>query len=378
MPRRRKGPRLYLEERANRDPVYCIRHGRLKLSTGFGAREIAEAEKALADYLVASHQPARVRERDPANIKVADVISIYADDVAANHARPKETAARLERLLEFFGHDTLLDINARRCAAYVEFRDGKAVARRELEDLRAAIRYHWQNGYCSSLTPVVLPKRRPGRERWLTRDEVARLVWAAWRLKEQQAGADTVRPVAQHVARFILLAVYTGTRAGAICGAALGPTSGKGWVDLSKGVFYRRPAGKLESKKRQPPVRLPERLLAHLRRWARLGISSQAVIEWHGKPVKRVSKAFRSVRTAAKLGPEVVPHTLRHTCATWIAQAGVPVWEAAGFLGMSVETFERVYGHHHPDYQQEVIGAFDHRSRARQKRDSYRASKREQ
>jgi len=124
-------------------------------------------------------------------------------------------------------------------------------------------------------------------------------------------------------------------------------------------------------------VRLPARLLAHLRRWARLGISSEAVIEWNGRPVKRVNKGFRSVRAAAGLGPEVVPHTLRHTCATWIAQAGVPVWEAAGFLGMSVETFEKVYGHHHPDYQQEVIEAFDHRSRARPKRDSYPATKRE-
>jgi len=377
MPRQGKGPRLYLEKRSRRRAIYCIRHGRLKLSTGFGQSAIAEAEKALADYLIDYHQPVRVRERDPAVIKVADVISIYADDVATKHARPKETAGRLEQLLQFFGRDTLSDINARRCTAYVEFRDGRAVARRELEDLRAAIRYHWQNGYCASLTPVVLPKRRPGRERWLTRGEVARLVWAAWRLKEHQAGSETARPVAQHIARFILLAVYTGTRAGAICGAALGPTTGKGWVDLTKGVFYRRPAGKVESNKRQPPVRLPARLLAHVRRWARLGISSQAVIEWYGRPVKRVNKGFRSVRAAAELGSDVVPHTLRHTCATWIAQAGVPVWEAAGFLGMSVETFEKVYGHHHPDYQQEVIEAFDHRSRARQKRDSYLATKRE-
>lgn len=29
-------------------------------------------------------------------------------------------------------------------------------------------------------------------------------------------------------------------------------------------------------------------------------------------------------------------------------QSGVDKWEAAGFLGMSVETLERVYGHHHP------------------------------
>jgi hypothetical protein len=31
-------------------------------------------------------------------------------------------------------------------------------------------------------------------------------------------------------------------------------------------------------------------------------------------------------------------------------QAGVDKWEAAGFLGMSVEMLDRVYGHHHPDH----------------------------
>jgi hypothetical protein len=36
--------------------------------------------------------------------------------------------------------------------------------------------------------------------------------------------------------------------------------------------------------------------------------------------------------------------------ATWLMQAGVDKWEAAGFLGMSVEMIDRVYGHHHPEH----------------------------
>jgi hypothetical protein len=31
-------------------------------------------------------------------------------------------------------------------------------------------------------------------------------------------------------------------------------------------------------------------------------------------------------------------------------QRGVPIWQAAGYLGMSAEVLERTYGHHHPDY----------------------------
>lgn len=38
-------------------------------------------------------------------------------------------------------------------------------------------------------------------------------------------------------------------------------------------------------------------------------------------------------------------------------QRGVDLWQAAGFLGMSVETLERNYGHHHPNYMQEAARA---------------------
>ena len=33
--------------------------------------------------------------------------------------------------------------------------------------------------------------------------------------------------------------------------------------------------------------------------------------------------------------------------ATWLMQRGVPIWQAAGYLGMSAEMVERTYGHHH-------------------------------
>ena len=39
-------------------------------------------------------------------------------------------------------------------------------------------------------------------------------------------------------------------------------------------------------------------------------------------------------------------------------QAGVPIWEAAGYLGMSTELVEKTYGHHHPDHLKEATGAF--------------------
>jgi len=337
--------------------VWVIRDGRLKRSTGFGQGEAAEAERALADYIATKYRAPRISNRDPATCKVADVVAIYAEDVAHKHGRPQETAARLGRILNFFGATTLAGINRKSCDAYVRQRGAQAAARRELEDLRAAIRHHWEAGLCAALTPVVLPERGQARERWLTRTEAARLLWAAWRLRQRWRNRPSDRATAQHVARFILLGLYTGTRAGAICGAALMPTIGRGYVDLDAGVFYRRAAGTRETKKRQPPVRLPPRVLAHLRRWHRRRLALRSVIEWNGEPVRRVNKAFRSVRQAAGLGPDVVPHTLRHTAITWQAQLGVPMHEICGFFGITPDMFDRVYGHHHPDYQANAVNA---------------------
>ena len=69
------------------------------------------------------------------------------------------------------------------------------------------------------------------------------MIWSAWRYREIQKGRATERASRQHVARFVLVGLYTGTRSGAICNAALTPAIGRGFIDLENGVFYRRALG---------------------------------------------------------------------------------------------------------------------------------------
>ena len=78
-----------------------------------------------------------------------------------------------------------------------------------------------------------------------------------------------------------------------------------------------------------------------------------------GQPVRSVRKAFASSAKAAGLGRDVTPHVLRHTAATWLMQAGTDLWEASGFLGMTVQTLMNTYGHHHPDHLAGARRAFD-------------------
>jgi hypothetical protein len=43
-------------------------------------------------------------------------------------------------------------------------------------------------------------------------------------------------------------------------------------------------------------------------------------------------------------------------------QQGTDRWQAAGFLGMTVEMLDRVYGHHHPDHLQEAVKNIGYRT----------------
>ena len=110
-----------------------------------------------------------------------------------------------------------------------------------------------------------------------------------------------------------------------------------------------------------PLPSLPPRLLAHLRWWVAIGIVSEHFVEWNGRPVKSIKTGFKTALRLAKLSGRISPHTLRHTAATWLMQNGVDKWEAAGFLGMSVEMLDRVYGHHHPEHLRGAAHALGYR-----------------
>ena len=254
-------------------------------------------------------------------------------------------------LVEFWGDRCLNAIVGSTCRQYTKWRTSSGVspqtARRDLEVLRATINHFHREHGLDAVPVVTLPPKGQARQRWLTRGETARLLWAARR---------------SHVARFILIGVYTGTRSAAILGLSWDRQDETGWVDLEAGILYRSQGGGLQprSKKRQPPARIPTRLLAHLLRWRRIDTAAgvRFIVHYQGERLRKMRRSWAGARARAGLGSEVVPHILRHTAATWLMQAGVPAWEAAGYLGMTVETLESVYGHHHPDFQGGVAKAF--------------------
>ena len=379
MPRRTKGAHLWLRpERRTKSgkliaqATWVILDGGRQLGTGCIQGETRRAEEQLAAYIAAKYQPVR-RERDIETIDVADVLSIYYDDRGPTQADRATLAHRLARLNEFWGGRMLADINGATCRDYLGWRMSTAGARRDLEDLRAAINHHAKEGYHRGLVGVTLPSKSKPRDRWLTRAEAARLLWTCYRTREIQVHDRPASPnltiltnkyPLRHLVPFILFGIYTGTRASAILAASFDREPGRSRVDLDSGIFYRLADGQRETNKRQPPVPIPPRLLAHLRRWHDRHLLGSGLVEWNGQSVQSIKTGFASAVRRAGLKGKVTPHTLRHTAATWLMQAGVDKWEAAGFLGMSVEILDRVYGHHHPDHLRTAATAIGYRPRS--------------
>ena len=381
MPRPRKRARLWLRpERVRNGKVvanatWIILDGGKHFPTGCAHGEIALAEQRLSEHIAEKYQPKR-KLKDIESIDVADVLNIYFSDKEIEPQHRKRFEGRISRLAEFFGGMMLSDVTGETCRRYVVVRGNSGGARRDLEDLRAAIGHHKDEGLHRGEVRVVLPRKGESRMRWLTRSEAARLLWTCWRYREVQAWntgtrkgkqvATKKRPL-RHLARFILLGLYTGTRAGAIASASFQRGEGRSYVDLEEGVYYRLAQGKRATNKRQPPVKLPPHVLARLRVWSQIprkdGTLPEYVVEWNGKPVASVKTAFATAVRLAGLEEDASPHVLRHTAATWLMQQGINLWEAAGYLGMTPEMLQKVYGHHHPDFQNEAAGAFKNRRR---------------
>jgi integrase len=185
-----------------------------------------------------------------------------------------------------------------------------------------------------------------------------------------------------HLRRFVLLGVYSGSRPGVLPKLRWEPSDDSAWVDLERGWIFRR--GRKEKdqpNKRRPMHRIPKRLLEHLKRWRRqdeaLNVARverglapvETVLHHGGRSLRgRIRTGYEGIVKDAGLPEAVTPHWQRHTCATWLMEADVPIRRAAQYLGMTPRTLERVYGHLRPDHQSDVSAALSSASgRARAK-----------
>jgi integrase len=272
----------------------------------------------------------------PASERVSDLWQLYLADRRQDSKDVTRQENAWKRLEPTFGYRLGTDITKNDCREYAKLRQrqgaSSGTAKIELEYLRACLNLRYGRGQ----NHVWTPSGSPPRDRYLTREQADTLL--------DHVGTP-------HVGLFIILALTTGARMGAILDLR--------WeqVDFKHRTINFNAPGREQTNKRRPEVPINERAYAALEEAARAALSDY-VIEWDGKPVKSIKKAIRMA--AKRSGISCSPHVFRHTAAVWMAQVDVPMQKIAQYLGhTSTRVTERTYARYSPSFLKDAAAALE-------------------
>lgn len=194
-----------------------------------------------------------------------------------------------------------------------------ATLNRELSLLRAVMNAAVGWGWIEAAPKFPLVRLEQSDPRWLTRAQFMKLL-------------EHLPPHSRELARF---AVATGIRRGNITGLT--------WdrVDMDEGFAYI--PGSQAKGKRGIPVPLNDDAMAVLER--QKGKHEKYVFVFRGEPVYQVAtRAWRAgVKAAGFAGLRF--HDLRHTWASWQAQAGTPAYVLRELGGWASDAMVKRYSH---------------------------------
>lgn len=292
----------------------------IKRSTGTADR--AEAERIEKEW----RKPSKGHSWDEALTHYLSAKPSPRASYAAKALLPHFTGKSIEQI-------TPLDI-----ARYkAERKAAPGTIQKELATMRAAIRYCQRElGWtCQDPTAGRIPKPKPTRVRWLSHEEYHRLVAAA----EKSPKSPWIGP-------FIRLACHTGMRRGELLGMT--------WdrVDLGNRLVYLDP----EHQKGGRYSSVPLNATAH-----RI-LSEMDVRNFYAErrvfPVDSLKRSFgRACRVAGIEGLRI--HDLRHTCAAWLVQAGVPLRTVSEILRHRDFATTMIYAHLSPEAGRVGVAALD-------------------
>ena len=231
----------------------------------------------------------------------------------------------------FFGRMVAESLTDSVIDAYISSRAGvsSGTVRRDLTVLVAALNFAKDKRIINARPKIRLPQQSPAREYWITKEEYQRLLEEAKKTF--------------HLYVFVSLAIGTLARKSALLGLT--------WdrVHFDTGLIDLIDPEIRQTNKRRATVPINKTLRAVLLQ-AKEAAQTDHVVEYHGQPVDDIKKAFARCAKHAGL-PKVTPHILRHSGATWLAMAGIPMYEIARYLGHTdIKTTYKIYAKYSPDY----------------------------
>lgn len=317
--------------------AYWRPKGRRVRRMSLGTGDLAEAQRKLIAFADGRRTPTC---RAPDRTSVGQVLDGYVEGRLKGKARrdAESIVNQWKTFLDEADLQFVSEVTPGVQREFVEWRRRRAVARigselsrgtlnKDLEVLRAALNFWKKEGFVSDVPHVRLLPKPAARDRFLTQDEVGRLL------------AECHEP---HLSRFVMISLHTLQRPGAVLGLRFEQ------VDLARRRIDFAPPGWVRTNKRRPVVPITDTLMRVLEE-ARSDSVTGHVIEYLGAPVDSVKKSFAKACSRAGL-TNVTPYTLRHTGATLLVAAGAPLWQVSGYLGHGISRTTEIYAKHAPEF----------------------------
>lgn len=353
--------------------------------------------------------------------------------------RPQEALSRLRTLVEFFGQMSLDDIDIEARDGFVRFLKGKAIKRqreiydrkmeryreqkekwdkavaaragtrrenlvpkrkapvspppfdpkavsfdprsalRYLQDLNAALTCAYERRLVREQVKIPLTAKYDRRTMVFTDEQVLRLYLHA-HFKRGMGWVDG-RPqrnlfIWRHLARFMLLAYFTGSRKTKMSLASFEDEGDRPWIQLRetfdaakgekvwRGWLHRLGDDEEEHDTKQAPtIELPSLLVRFCLKWKRQGLRYPCMYPYSSNGKEEPGELHGSMRKCFHevLGEhtDAVIHTYRHTCATNLCQnPELTMVSIAAYLGMTVETLVNTYAKHREEDIKKVADSF--------------------
>lgn len=271
-------------------------------------------------------------------LTVAQLWDAYCEEKAGRTIAKSMTFTG-KSILPWFGHFMPSQITPADCRAYIA--DRRAAGRQDgtiwsqLGHLRNVLSWAHKRGLIERKPHIDRPPQPAPKERWLSRDEIDRLL---------SAEAEP------HIRLATLLMLSTAARVGATLELTWDRVNlERGWIDLRTGEGRRKGRAVV-------PINASLRAALETAKDAAL---SEYVIEWAGGPVKSIKRGFAKMVERSGL-EDVTPHVLRHTAGVHMAAGGVPMHKISQYMGhTSTDVTERVYARFAPDHMRDAAEILD-------------------
>jgi integrase len=289
----------------------------------------------LAKWKLEAHQEKNWGKEPTRNFD--ELMLLYLDGPSARKRDKERDQYSAKQLYPFFTGRELNTLGAADVSAYIKQRTAAGIEpgtiNKEVGLLSTAI--NWAKTELEWDVPNPAKGRRlkepEGRIRWINRQEADTLLKAAHS--------------APHLVDFIKLGLHSGMRKGEMLGLE--------WsrVDLANGLIYL--GSQHQKNGRHGSVPLNSIALEALVSRGKHRNKYCPDTKWvfctrDGKRIEDIKKSFATACSKAKI-EDFHPHDLRHTCATWLVQAGVSIREVAELLRHSNIQVTMRYAHLAPE-----------------------------